>query len=212
MDWLVFEPITRLSIFSLIGGGSEGSNKIFDILMGLAKSFFAMKMGKSKSLQDWGSAGQGQNDDNTGKWTDSLIGDLVFPDKKPKDIVQDEDDPHGKDTNSDDVKGWFDKNPEIGKMQKDVFDDIFDTTDEDDDDTRKKNDEAPLIPAPVGFQPDCSILDNASILFINSKILLELRKTWRFLYSFKTSDHDFVEFSKSLQYEGPTLIIVRYVT
>ena len=179
--------------------------------MGLAKSFFAMKMGKSKSLQDWGSAGQGQNDDNTGKWADSLIGDLVFPDKKPKDIVQDEDDPHGKDTNSDDVKGWFDKNPEIGKMQKDVFDDIFDTTDEDDDDARKKNDEAPLIPAPVGFQPDCSILDNASILFINSKILLELRKTWRFLYSFKTSDHDFVEFSKSLQYEGPTLIIVRYV-
>merc|ERR1712029_375788 len=92
----------------LIGGGGEGSGKISEILIGLAKSFFAMKMGKSKPLQDWSSAGaeSNQNDDNVGKWTDSLIGDLVFPDKKPKDIVQDEDDPHGKDTNSDDVKGW----------------------------------------------------------------------------------------------------------
>ena len=85
---------------NLIGGGSEGSNKIFDILLGLAKSFFVMKMGKNKSLQDWGSAGTGQNDENTGKWADNLIGDLVFPDKKPKDIVQDDDDPKGKDTNS----------------------------------------------------------------------------------------------------------------
>ena len=69
--------------------------------------------------------------------------------------------------------------------------------------------EAPLIPTPVGFQPDCSILDNVSILFLNNKILLELRKTWRFLYSSKTSDRDFVELSKSIQYEGPTLIVVR---
>ena len=30
-----------------------------------------------------------------------------------------------------DVKGWFDGHPEIGKMQKDVFDDIFDTKDDD---------------------------------------------------------------------------------
>ena len=94
-------------------------------------------------------------------------------------------------------------------MQKDVFDDIFDTTDEDEDDARKAAEEAPLIPTPVGFQPDCSILDNVSILFLNNKILLELRKTWRFLYSSKTSDRDFVELSKSIQYEGPTLIVVR---
>ena len=63
--------------------------------------------------------------------------DLVFPDKKPKDIVQDDEDPKGKDTNPDDVKNWVDKNPEIGKMQKEVFDDIFDTTDEDEDEERK---------------------------------------------------------------------------
>jgi hypothetical protein len=196
---------------SLIGGGGGGSNKILDILMGLAKSFFAMKMGKSKSLQDWGAAGadKNQNDDNTGKWADSLVGDLVFPDKKKKDIIQDDDDAHDKDTDPDAVSGWFDKNPEIGKMQKDVFDDIFDTTDDDDDDVRKAADEAPLIPAPLGFQPDCSILDNTLILFLNSKILLELRKSWRFLYSTKTTERSFVELSKAIQYEGPTLMIIR---
>ena len=48
-----------------------------------------------------------------------------------------------------------------------------------------------------------------SILYLNNKILLELRKTWRFLYSSKTSERDFVELSKSIQYEGPTLIVVR---
>ena len=59
----------------LIGGGGEGSGKISDILIGLAKSFFSMKMGKSQALQDWGSAGaeSNQNDDNVGKWTDNLI-------------------------------------------------------------------------------------------------------------------------------------------
>ena len=36
---------------NLIGGGNEGSNKLFEILVGLAKSFFAMKMGSNKSLQ-----------------------------------------------------------------------------------------------------------------------------------------------------------------
>ena len=67
----------------------------------------------------------------------ALFSDLVFPDKKPKDIVQDDEDPKGKDTNPDDVKNWVDKNPEIGKMQKEVFDDIFDTTDEEEDEERK---------------------------------------------------------------------------
>ena len=107
------------------------------------------------------------------------------------------------------ILGWLDGHPEIGKMQKDVFDDIFDTTDEDEDDARKAAEEAPLIPTPTGFQPDCSILDNVSVLFLNNKILLELRKTWRYLYSSKTSDRDFVELSKSIQYEGPTLMIIR---
>ena len=91
------------------GGGEGGSSKIFDILIGLAKSFFAMKMGKSPALQGWDAAGAGknQNDDNMGKWADNLIGDLVFPGKKPKEIVQDDEDPKGKDTNEDDVKGNF---------------------------------------------------------------------------------------------------------
>merc|ERR1712045_847016 len=121
---------------NLIGGGNEGSNK---------------------SLQDWGAAGVGTDDSNTGKWADSLIGDLVFPDKKPKEIIEGDDDPKDKDTNNEDVKGWFDGHPEIGKMQKNVFDDIFDTTDEDTDENREEE-EVPLIPAPTGFQPDCSIL------------------------------------------------------
>jgi hypothetical protein len=60
----------------------------------------------------------------------------------------------------------------------------FDTTDDDDDE--RKDDPAPLIPTPTGFTPDCSILDNASILFLNTNILLELRKEWRFLYSTRT--------------------------
>ena len=67
---------------------------------------------------DWGAAGVGTDDSNTGKWADSLIGDLVFPDKKPKEIVEGDDDPKDKDTNNEDVKGWFDGHPEIGKMQK----------------------------------------------------------------------------------------------
>ena len=42
----------------------------------------------------------------------------MFPDKKPKEIVEGDDDPKDKDTNNEDVKGWFDGHPEIGKMQK----------------------------------------------------------------------------------------------
>ena len=42
----------------------------------------------------------------------------MFPDKKPKEIIEGDDDPKDKDTNDEDVKGWFDGHPEIGKMQK----------------------------------------------------------------------------------------------
>ena len=42
----------------------------------------------------------------------------MFPDKKPKEIIEGDDDPKDKDTNNEDVKGWFDGHPEIGKMQK----------------------------------------------------------------------------------------------
>ncbi len=191
------------------GAGGSNSNQIIQILIGLAKSFFAMQMGKNKSVQDWGDAGanKNRNDDNVGKWADNVIGDLVFPGKKQKDIVNDDDDPKGKDTNPDDVKGWYDGHPEIGKMQKDVFDDIFDTTDDDDED--RKNDDAPLIPAPIGFKQDCSILDHTCILFLNSKILLELRKTWRYLYSTETENKSFGDMVSAIKYQGPTLIIVK---
>ena len=47
------------------------------------------------------------------------------------------------------LQGWFDGHPEIGKMQKDVFDDIFDTTD---DDATEEDDPAPLVPTPTDFQ------------------------------------------------------------
>lgn len=205
---------------SLLGGGGGsggeggGANvgSIMQILMGLAKSFFAMQMGKNKAMQDWGSAGadKNKNDDNVGKWADNIIGDLVNPGKKQKDIVKDGDDkndPSDKTANDDDVKGWFDGHPEIGKMQKDVFDDIFDTTDDDDD--AKADDDAPLIPTPVGFEQDCSVLDHTSIMFLNSKILLELRKEWRFLYSSQTHDKSFSGMVNRIQYQGPTLMIIK---
>ena len=35
-------------------------------------------------------------------------------------------------------------------------------------------------------QENCTCLDNASILFINTSLLLEHRKDWRFLYSTQT--------------------------
>ena len=47
------------------------------------------------------------------------------------------------------MQGWFDGHPEIGKMQKDIFDDIFDTKD---DDVTDDDDPAPLVPTPTDFQ------------------------------------------------------------
>lgn len=76
----------------------------------------------------------------------------------------------------------------------------FDTTDDDDDE--RKDDPAPLIPTPTGFTPDCSILDNASILFLNTNILLELRKEWRFLYSTKTHSRSFDDFINAIEFQG----------
>lgn len=189
-------------------GGSGSSSNILQVLVGLAKSFFAMQMGKNKAMQDWGKAGADKNKDDGSimNWGAHLIKDLIFPGKKEKDIV--DEDPKDKPTPGDNkIKDWFDGHPEIGKMQKDVFDDIFDTTDDDED--ARKDDPAPLIPTPNGFEDDCSILDNASILFLNTNILLELRKDWRFLYSTRTMDKDFGTFVDKLLYAGPTLIIIR---
>ena len=60
-------------------------------------------------------------------------------------------------------QGWIDGHPEIGKMQKDIFDDIFDTTD---DDATEENDPAPIVPTPTDFTENCSCLDHAR-LFIS---------------------------------------------
>ena len=48
-----------------------------------------------------------------------------------------------------DVKGWYDGHPEIGKMQKDIFDDIFDTTD---DGVTDEDDPEPIVPKPNNFE------------------------------------------------------------
>lgn len=169
-----------------------------------------MQMGKNKSMQDWSDAGAKSNkdDDNFGNWGGHVIKDLIDPGKKDKDRMDDdptEDKPTG---GKDSVKGWFDGHPEIGKMQKDVFDDIFDTTDQDDDD-RLDDDPTPLIPAPKGFETDCSILDQASILFLNTNILLDLRKEWRFLYSFKSHSKDYSEFVDKIELKGPTIVLIK---
>ena len=83
-------------------------------------------------------------------------------------------------------------------MQKDIFDDIFDTKD---DDVTDDNDPSPLVPTPTDFQvynenqlrnnvvlskkivrlidgllqEGCTCLDNAAILFINTNLLLDYR-------------------------------------
>ncbi len=200
---------------SLLGGGGGGAggsgstNQILQLIIGLAKSFFSMQMGKNKSVQDWSDAGaKGDKDgDNFGNWGKHLVKDLIDPGKKDKDRMDDE--PEDKPTGGKDkVKGWFDGHPEIGKMQKDVFDDVFDTTDEDDED-RLDDDPTPLIPAPKGFEADCSELDQASILFLNTNILLDLRKEWRFLYSSKTHGKSFDDLVSRIELKGPTIVLIK---
>lgn len=192
------------------GGGADGAgntNNILKVLVGLAKSFFAMQSGKNPAIQDWGVAGADANkdDNNFTNWGLSLIKDLIFKGKKQKDKI--DGDPTGKEADKGKIKGWFDDHPEIGKMQKDIFDDVFDTTDDDED--VRKDDPAPLIPTPTGFTPDCSVLDNASILFLNTNILLELRKEWRFLYSTRTHSKSFSDFVDAIEFQGPTIILAR---
>ncbi|XP_023326555.1 uncharacterized protein LOC111699974 isoform X2 [Eurytemora carolleeae] len=203
----------------LIGGMGGGDGKtgessmgnLLQILQGLAKSYFNVKGGSSSAIQSWDAAGAGNNksDKNFLSWALSVIMDLIFPGKKPKELIedrQDDDIDTGKKKKDDDVKGWFDGHPEIGKMQKDIFDDIFDTTDDDNNDD---DDPAPLIPTPTDFQDNCSCLDNASILFINTNLLLEYRKNWRFLYSSNTHDQSIDELMSKICYKGPTILVVQ---
>jgi len=201
-----------LQLLGGLGGGSgQGSTtgNILQILQGLAKSYFNVKGGSSSAIQSWDQAGAGQNanDKNFLSWGLSVLRDLLFPGKKPKDAIASDDDIDTGDTKGkDDVKGWFDGHPEIGKMQKDVFDDIFDTGDDDKD---EEEDPAPLVPVPSDFEDNCSCLDNASILFLNTNILLEYRKNWRFLYSTKSHTRSMDELISKISYKGPTLIIVK---
>ena len=73
-----------LGLLNGLGGdGSGSSNNIIQILVGLAKSYFAMKRGKDQNMQDWGEAGTNQNVAENGKgffnWESNLIKDLLFP-------------------------------------------------------------------------------------------------------------------------------------
>jgi len=199
------------------GSGGEGSttSNIVQILLGLAKSYFNVKGKTNPAIQDWDAAGAGQNknDNNFLNWALCIIRDLIFPGKKPKEIIESGGDDEidsggesGKKTDDGDVKGWFDGHPEIGKMQKDVFDDIFDTTD---DDKTDEDDPSPVVPTPTDFQDNCSCLDNASILFLNTNLLLEYRKNWRFLYSTLSHARSLQEMVSKISYKGPTIMIIK---
>ena len=191
------------------GGGSGSSNNVIQMLVGLASSYFAMKRGKDQNMQDWGQAGTNQNmAGNEGgimNWATNLIRDLLFPGKKAKEAI--EEDPGDKPTDPEGIKGWYDGHPEIGKMQKDIFDDVLDITGDDDPDVPEDED-PPLIPSPKGYEPDCSCLDEATILFLNTNILLDLRREWRFLYSTKTHGSDFGTFFGAIEYQGPTILVI----
>jgi len=74
------------------GSGGEGAStgNIVQILLGLAKSYFNVKGKSNPAIQDWDAAGAGQNknDNNFLNWALCIIRDLVFPGKKPKEIIE----------------------------------------------------------------------------------------------------------------------------
>jgi len=199
------------------GGGGEGSTtgNIVKILLGLAKSYFNVKGKSSSAIQGWDAAGakDNENDGNFLNWAMCIIRDLFFPGRKPKEIIEgggdssinDDVDSGGKKDDGD-VKGWVDGHPEIGKMQKDIFDDIFDTKD---DDENEEDDPSPIVPTPTDFEDNCSCLDHASILFINTNLLLEYRKNWRFLYSSISHGKSLDEMTSRICYQGPTILVVK---
>jgi len=198
-----------LQLLGGAGGGSMGN--IIQILEGLAKSFFNVKGKSDPAIQGWQSAGAAENanDKNFLKWALSILMDLLNPGRKPKEVLEEGGDDNldtGDKKDDGDVKGWFDGHPEIGKMQKDVFDDIFDTGD---DDEKAEDDSPPIVPMPSDYEDNCSCLDNASILFLNTSLLLEYRKNWRFLYSTNNHDRSLTEMMDRICYKGPTIIIVK---
>ena len=48
-----------------------------------------------------------------------------------------------------------------------------------------------------------------SILFINTNLLLEYRKNWRFLYSSTSHDKSLAEMSSRICYNGPTILVIK---
>ena len=76
----------------------------------------------------------------------------------------------------------------IGKVQNDILDHVADITGDDDPDLLNVEDPL-MIPTAKGFEPDC--LNDPAILFLNTSILLYLRREWRFLCSNKTHGRDF---------------------
>ena len=48
-----------------------------------------------------------------------------------------------------------------------------------------------------------------SILFINTNLLLEYRKNWRFLYSSASHDKSLAEMSSRICYNGPTILVIK---
>ena len=58
-------------------------------------------------------------------------------------------------------------------------------------------------------QENCSCLDNAAILFINTNLLLEYRANWRFLFSTETHGRSLEEMAGRICYRGPTILVVK---
>ena len=59
------------------------------------------------------------------------------------------------------------------------------------------------------LQENCSCLDNAAILFINTNLLLEYRANWRFLFSTETHGRSLEELASRVCYKGPTILVVK---
>ena len=85
---------------------------IMQILEGLAKSFFNIKGKSSPAIQGWQSAGAAENADDKSfvKWALSILMDLLFPGKKPKEVIEEGGDDNmdtGDKKDDGDVKGKF---------------------------------------------------------------------------------------------------------
>jgi len=197
--------------------GEEGGTmqNLLNILMGLGKSYFNIK-GKSngktgQDIQSWESAGANYSGNkNFIRWAINLIRSLIFPGSKPKEIIESGEDENididkKTEDDKDGIKGWYDDHPEIGKMQDEVIDGILDNEDDEED----EDDPSPIVPTPQDAEEGCTGLDNAAILFLNTNLLLDYRKNWRFLYSTKSHSRSMDEFLARICYKGPTIIVVK---